>query len=258
MRKFLLSLLLLGLLPGFALAAEAEVPLAHSNASIENTASLQRGAKYFVNYCMGCHSLKYARYKRTAIDLDIPKAAAERHLIFGKDVGFADMMTNAMSDDQAANWFGKAPPDLTVIARERGPDWIYSYLKDFYLDPSRPTGVNNLVLPNSAMPDVLWQLQGLQRARFKTVKGPDGETSEAFQGFEQVTPGALTPEQYDRVVRDITNFLVYVGEPAKLQRYDLGWAAIIFILVLIGLTYALKRETWRDLHAGRSRSGETG
>lgn len=253
MNKPLLLLLLIGLLPGLAFA-EAEPTLENAHANIEDTASVQRGAKYFVNYCMGCHELKYVRFQRVAADLHIPKTAAMQYLVFGQGVDITDMMTNAMPESRAADWFGKTPPDLSVAARQRGADWIYTYLKQFYLDPERPTGVNNMVLKNPAMPDVLWQLQGLQRVKFKTVKEAGGATHEEFAGFEHVTKGTLTPEQYDRVVRDITNFLVYVGEPARLAREDIGWAAIIFILVLIGLTYALKRDTWRDLHSDRSPS----
>lgn len=249
MTKRLLIVFLLGIVPAAALAAEGPgVPLEPAQTNLSNQASLQRGAKYFVNYCMGCHQLKYARFKRTASDLGISKDAAMKYLIFGKGAGFASMMVNAMPEQGSAHWFGKTPPDLSVIARLRGADWIYNYLQDFYLDPSRPTGTNNLLLPNAAMPDVLWRLQGLQTAKFDTVKNAAGETEQHFAGFTQATKGALTPEQFDRMVRDITNFLVYVGEPAALKRSDLGWAAIVFILVLLGLTYALKREIWRDVH----------
>ncbi|HET7675877.1 MAG TPA: cytochrome c1 [Gammaproteobacteria bacterium] len=248
MRKLLIVLLLLGAAPGFAYAAEEGPVLQDAHSSLENMASVQRGAKYFVNYCMGCHSLQYQRYKRTAADLRIPPDLATKYLVFGTGVKLTDMMDNAMSSSSAKGWFGVAPPDLSVIARQRGANWIYTYLKSFYLDPSRPTGANNLVLPNSAMPDVLWQLQGLQTASFKTVKNENGETVQQFEGFKQAAPGALTPEQFNGVARDITNFLVYVGEPSQLQRSDVGWAAIVFILVLIALTYVLKRDVWRDVH----------
>ncbi|HET7586625.1 MAG TPA: cytochrome c1 [Gammaproteobacteria bacterium] len=249
MTKRLLIVFLLSFAPALALAAEgAGVPMEPAHTNLENRGSLQRGAKYFVNYCMGCHQLKYVRYKRMASDLGIDKTAAIKYLIFGEDAGYTSMMTNAMPEAAAADWFGTTPPDLSVIARLRGADWIYNYLQTFYLDPTRPTGTNNLLLPNAAMPDVLWRLQGLQRAKFETVKGPNGEVHQEFRGFEQVTEGTLTDAQFDQVVRDITTFLVYVGEPAKLMRYDLGWAAIIFILVLLGLAYALKREIWRDIH----------
>ncbi|HET7371569.1 MAG TPA: cytochrome c1 [Gammaproteobacteria bacterium] len=248
-KRLLIVFLLSSFAPALALAAEgAGIPMEPAYANLANRGSLQRGAKYFVNYCMGCHQLKYVRYKRTATDLGIQKEAAIKYLIFGEDAGFTSMMTNAMPEAAAADWFGTAPPDLSVIARLRGADWIYNYLQTFYLDPSRPTGTNNLLLPNAAMPDVLWRLQGLQKATFKTIKDANGETHKEFVGLEQVTEGALTDAQFDQVVRDITTFLVYVGEPAKLQRYDLGWAAIIFILVLLGLAYALKREIWRDVH----------
>lgn len=247
--KGVLIVFLLACMPALALAAEgADIPMQPAHTDLSSRPSLQRGAKYFVNYCMGCHQLKYERYKRMATDLGIQKEAASKNLVFGKGASYTSMMVNAMPRDKAADWFGTAPPDLSVIARLRGADWIYNYLRDFYLDPSQPTGSNNLLLPNAAMPNVLWRLQGLQKAQFKTVKDADGETHKKFIGFKQVTEGALSEAQFNQVVRDITNFLVYVGEPAKLQRYDIGWAAIIFILVLGGLVYALKREIWRDVH----------
>lgn len=247
--KRLLILLILGFSPALALAAEgATIPMASAHATVSNRGSLQRGAKYFVNYCAGCHELKYERFKRMATDLGIQKDTALKFLNFRKDAKYTSMMTNAMPDDKAAKWFGTTPPDLSVVARLRGADWIYNYLRGFYLDSSRPTGTNNLLLPNAAMPDVLWRMQGLQRAEFKTVTTDDGDTHQVFTGFKQVTDGVLSNAKFDRVVRDITNFLVYVGEPAKLHRYSIGWAVIIFLIVLGGIVYALKHEFWKDVH----------
>jgi ubiquinol-cytochrome c reductase cytochrome c1 subunit len=249
MKKCLPIVLLLGLAPTLAPAAEGPAaPMKPVYTNLDNQASLQRGAKYFVNYCMGCHELKYARFKRTATDLGLSKSTALKYLIFGKNAGFTSMMTNAMPEKKAAKWFGKTPPDLSVIARLKGATWIYNYLQDFYLDPSRPTGTNNLLLPNAAMPDVLWRLQGVQKAQFKTVTDASGDKHKQFTGFKQVTKGKLTQQELDQMDRDIVNFLVYVGEPAKLQRYGIGWAAVIFSLVLIALSYALKRAFWRDVH----------
>ncbi|HET7306720.1 MAG TPA: cytochrome c1 [Gammaproteobacteria bacterium] len=257
MKRTLIALSLLALTPALAFAAEeGSIPMQPAHTDLANRASLQRGAKYFVNYCMGCHELKYVRFKRVAEDLQIPKTAMMKYLIMGSDASYTSMMTNAMPN-AAAKWFGKTPPDLSVIARLRGADWIYNYLQDFYLDPSRPTGTNNLLLPNAAMPDVLWQLQGLQQAQFKTIKDADGRSHREFAGFKQATKGELTPAQFQRVVHDIANFLVYVGEPDALSRTDVGWAAIIFILVLLGLCYALKREIWRDVHL-QSHADESG
>lgn len=230
----------------FAASAGAGV-IRPANNDVENTASLQRGARNFVNYCMGCHSARYVRYSALADDLGLSEAQVIDNLMFtGERVH--DTMRSAMRPEDAARWFGVAPPDLTLIARSRGVDYIYSFLTSFYLDPSRPTGVNNLVLPGTSMPHVLWRLQGYQRAVY------DGESDAAhsavhkkFKGFELEAAGELKPEQYEQFVRDTVNFLDYIGEPMQLERRNLGMRVLAFLFVFFLLAYFLKKEFWKDV-----------
>lgn len=238
-----LAWLVLGLaLCGTAFAAP-EVPLQRANVNVANMAALQRGAKYFVNFCFGCHSAKYVRYNTLAKGLDLTNQQLVKNLMFtGKRPG--DTMQNAMRPADATRWFGVAPPDLTLMARDRGPDYIYTYLRSFYVDPSTPTGANNLVLPNSAMPDVLWREQGIQAAKFTKDK-KTGE--EVFDKFEMLQPGDMTPKQFDQMDRDIVTFLTYIAEPIKQEREALGKAVIIFLFVLLLLAYLLKKEIWKDV-----------
>jgi ubiquinol-cytochrome c reductase cytochrome c1 subunit len=234
----LLALLLSAVLGGAATAQEeAELESAQNN--VADTASLQRGAKYFVNYCLGCHSAKYVRYNRLAKDLQLTEQQLVDNLMFTGERPFDTMAIGARPEDQA-RWFGRQPPDLSLIARSRGPDYLYTFLRSFYADPKKPTGANNVVLPGTAMPHVLWELQGVQNAKFKE----DGE----FEGFELVRPGALQPEEYDEVVRDIVNFLDYIGEPIQRERVSLGIRVIGFLLVFWLIAYLLKKEIWKDVH----------
>jgi ubiquinol-cytochrome c reductase cytochrome c1 subunit len=226
-----------------ARAAE-EVELEPANNNVANTASLQRGAKYFVNYCLGCHSAKYVRYNRLAQDLQLTEDQLVDNLMFTGEQPY-DTMSIAMRPEDATRWFGTAPPDLSLIARSRGTDYLYTYLRSFYLDDSRPTGVENLVLPGTAMPDVMWELQGLNRAVFE----PDEEHGgvDVFVRFEPVTEGQLSELEYDQVVRDIVNFLDYIGEPFQLTRQSLGIRVIAFLLVFLLIAYLLKQEIWKDV-----------
>jgi ubiquinol-cytochrome c reductase cytochrome c1 subunit len=228
-------------LAGAALAQE-EAELEPANTNIKNQPSLQRGAKYFVNYCLGCHSAKYVRYNRLAEDLQLTEQQLVDNLMFTGKRPF-DTMAIAMKPQDAARWFGKEPPDLSLIARARGTDYLYTFLRSFYLDPSRPTGANNIVLRGAAMPPVLWELQGIQRAKFKV-----DEHGEVFEGFVTVKPGELTEPQFDEVVRDIVNFLDYIGEPIKREREALGIRVIGFLLVFLLIAYLLKKEIWKDVH----------
>ena len=234
------------LVPGVCLAAEeGAVPLDSADTDIHDVASLQRGARNFVNYCMGCHTLKYLRWNRMASDLGISEDDLKQYLITDGAKPFAPM-TNAMSPKLAEKWFGKAPPDLSLIARARGTDYLYTFLRSFYADPSRPTGVNNLVLPNAAMPDVLANLQGVQKPKIELItKG--NKTEKHVVGLEPGTPGSMTPEQFDGFVRDTVNFLDYAGEPIKATRERLGVWVMLFLLVFWGLTYLLKKEYWKDI-----------
>lgn len=218
---------------------------------VHNKASLQRGARNFMNYCSGCHSAQYVRYNRIAADLDIPEEVLRQNLIFNPDAKDSDVIRTSLSTEDAKRWFGNAPPDLSLIARSRGVDYISAYLKSYYVDPSRPTGVNNLVLKGTAMPHVLASLQGVQQAEFKNVpvKMADGTVHDepTFEKFVAGTPGSLTPAQYDEFVRDTVNFLSYMGEPIQVRRQAIGIWVMLFLLLFVALAYALKSEYWKDV-----------
>ena len=233
---------------GAAVASQAPggvIEPAHND--ITNIASLQRGAGNFVNYCMGCHSARYVRYSRLGADLGLSEQQVIDNLMFTGE-RIHDTMHISMRPEDAARWFGVTPPDLSLIARSRGTDYIYSFLKSFYLDPSRPTGVNNRALPGTAMPHVLWERQGLQEAVF------DGESDaehnavhKRFKEFKLVRPGTLTEKEYDQFVRDTVNFLDYIGEPMQLERRSIGLRVLAFLLVFFLFAYFLKKEYWKDV-----------
>jgi len=225
---------------------EGGIALMPAGTDIRNTESLQRGARAFMNYCSGCHSLKYLRYNRLGEDLKIPESELAANLMFTSDKSF-DTINSAMPKDSEA-WFGKQPPDLSLIARARGTDYLYSYMKGFYVDKTRPWGVNNLYLPSAAMPDVLAQLHGLQKPVFKNVPDEHGSARMVLVGVDSMTPGAMKPEEYDQFVRDIVNFLDYAGEPVKGKRQSMGVFVTLFLLVFFVFAYLLKKEYWKDVH----------
>jgi ubiquinol-cytochrome c reductase cytochrome c1 subunit len=232
-------------------AAGADWMTWHTDDDVTNTASLQRGARNFMGYCLGCHGLKYERYSRLATDLDIAAEELQKNLLGPGDKP-ADYILTSMPERDAATWFGKAPPDLSLMARARGPDYLYQFLKTFYVDASTPTGINNLRLAATAMPAVLSELEGLKRAVFKDVqeKGADGKvlTTHVFDHFEQLAPGRLSAAEYDEFVHDTVNFLDYVGEPTQAERRALGIWVVLFLLVFTWLAWLLKREYWKDVH----------
>lgn len=242
---------LAALLFGFAAVAAEGEAYPPAGVDVHNRASLQRGARNFMNYCSGCHSAQYVRYNRIAADLGIPEPELRANLIFNPDTKSSEVIRASLPSDDAKRWFGNAPPDLSLIARSRGPDYISAFLKSFYADPSRPTGVNNLVLKGTAMPHVLSGLQGVQTAEFKTVtrKMADGASvnEPEFEKFTIGTPGSLTPEQYADFVRDTVNFLTYIGEPVQVKRQGLGIWVILFLLLFTGFAYGLKKEYWKDV-----------
>jgi len=241
-----LLLIAVALFPaGLAMAQEGEIAVLHSGADINDVGSLQRGARNFMNYCSGCHSLTYLRYNRMAEDLKIPESELAADLMFTSNKVF-DGVNSAMPQD-AADWFGKQPPDLSLMARERGVDYIYSFLKGFYVDKTRIWGVNNMYLPNVAMPDVLADRQGLQKPVFKN-EADSGGSHMVLVGVEPLAPGALSPQEYDVFVRDIANFLDYAGEPVKAKRQSLGVFITLFLLVGFVFAYLLKKEYWKDVH----------
>jgi ubiquinol-cytochrome c reductase cytochrome c1 subunit len=231
---------------GSALAEEGGPALPSAGTDINNIDSLQRGARNFMNYCSGCHGLKYLRYNRMAEDLKIPESELTKNLMFTSDKSF-DHIESAMPAN-AADWFGKQPPDLSLMARERGTDYLYAYLTSFYVDKTRPWGVNNLILPSTAMPDVLAELQGLQKPVFKNEPDAHGSASMVLVGVEAMTPGAMKPEEYDQFVRDTVNFLDYAGEPIKAKRQSMGIFVMLFLLVFFVFAYLLKKEYWKDVH----------
>ena len=222
----------------------------HAANDVTNRTSLQQGARNFINYCLGCHSLQYMRYNRVAQDLGLTEEQLKTNLMFTGQRPF-DVMKSAMPTADAETWFGRAPPDLSLIARARGPDYLYQFLKTFYLDSGRPTGVNNLALENAAMPQVLADLQGTQKAVFVLEKKDEGNGAQmvrVFDHFEQVSPGRMSAAEFDEFVRDTVNFLDYVGEPVRAQREALGLWVVLFLLVFTGFAWALKKEIWKDVH----------
>jgi len=244
MKKLIIGLF--ALLPSLTMAAGPSVPLMDANIDLKDNASLQRGAKLFMNYCLGCHQMQYQRYERTFRDIGIPTEIGQEQLIFdGSKVG--SHIKNAIDKDDAAKWFGAAPPDLTLIARVRGTDWIYTYLKSFYKDESRPFGVNNVVFPSVGMPHVLQELQGLPTPITEEVE-EHGHTVTKVVGTETDGSGEMSDDEYDRAARDLTNFLAYVGEPSRLESEAIGIKVIGFLVILFILAFMLKKEYWRDVH----------
>jgi ubiquinol-cytochrome c reductase cytochrome c1 subunit len=247
MKKLLVTLsLFVGLVTSAAFAAGGGALPYKANIDQTDKASLQRGAKLFMNYCLGCHQMQFQRYERTFNDLGIPLEAGLENLIFTKDTKVGDHIKNAMPKADGAKWFGAAPPDLTLEARLRGPDWIYSYLKSFYVDPSRPFGVNNTVFKDVGMPHVLQELQGVPHKVYETQL-IDGEEQKVFVGIQADGSGELSEDEYDRAVLDITNFMVYIGEPMILERESIGWKALLFCLIFFVLAVLLKKEYWKDV-----------
>lgn len=242
----LITAVALVLAQGTGLAAEGGMKLQPADINLANEASLQRGAKYFMNYCAGCHSTEYVRYSHIADGLGLTHDQVEQNLIFtGQGIG--ETVKVAMDEQYAEAAFGVVPPDLSLTARSRGTDWIYNYLKAFYPDPSRQVGVNNKVYPNSAMPHVLWNLQGEQRPVYEQVT-TDGKSEKVFQGFEQVSEGLMSPGEYDRMVRDITAYMTYIAEPVRLERQRLGLWVMFYLAVFFVFAYFLKKEYWKDVH----------
>ena len=236
----------LALLPGLVLAAGGGFPLDKAEYDLSDKASLQRGAATFMNYCAGCHSTQYQRYNRVAADIGIPDDLMRENLVFtGAKIG--DLMKSAMSEKDAARWFGAPPPDLTLVARVRGADWIYTYLRSFYVDETRPFGVNNAVFPSVGMPHVLEPLQGTPRAEFETHT-LDGVEMQQVVSIKSDGNGEMNNEEYDQTVLDLVNFLVYSAEPVQQERERMGFWVLGFIAIFFIFTVLLKKEFWRDVH----------
>ena len=243
MKRLIIASVLL-FAPALGAASGGEVHLEDAGIDLTDKESLRRGAQDFVKYCMGCHSLKYMRYNRMGTDLGLDEVQVRKDFIFD-DSKPGDLMVSAMRPKDADKWFGTAVPDLTLVTRWRSSDWLYTYLKSFYLDDSRPFGVNNSVFPNVGMPNVLMDLQGAQQAVF--AKG-EGEEQGQVEHLELVKQGSMSPEEYDNMIRDLTNFLTYAGEPIRVERERLGVYVLLFLGVLFVLAYLLKKEYWKDVH----------
>ncbi|TFH50571.1 MAG: cytochrome c1 [Lysobacterales bacterium] len=262
------------LVPLVSLGAGDGAPPMSANTNIANQTSLQSGARVFVNYCMGCHSMEFMRYSRMAEDIGLDPDLVAEHLMFNTDK-IGDPMTIAMRADDASGWFGVPPPDLSVIARARGVDWLYTYLMTFYADsnPARPFGVNNLMFPEVGMPHILWPLQGVQSylkverpadvasehiekiepddkgLRLQTaITTKNGETIHVTDMLAVTIPGSMQPGEFRKTVRDLVNFLDYAGEPAQLARFEMGYWVVIFLSVFALLARALYKDFWRDVH----------
>ncbi len=246
MKKSLI--LVAGLLfPVLSLAAGGEVIFPNDNISVDwnDKASMQRGAQLFSNYCLSCHQAAYSRYNRVGKDLGISDELVSENLIFttnkyGEKTKVGELMKTTMTKEYAEAAFGTAPPDLSLVARSRGTHWLYNYLRGFYLDDTRPLGVNNGVFPNVGMPHVLAGLEGLKKAKL--------DEHGVVVGFEQVSQGTMTAEEYDQAARDLVAFLDYLAEPYKQTRQNVGTGVLIFLFVLLILSYLLKKEYWKDVH----------
>ncbi|HEY9098858.1 MAG TPA: cytochrome c1 [Thiobacillus sp.] len=241
MKRLKNFLLLLAAAPVMAFASGASVPLDKAPVNLADQDSLQRGARMFVNYCLNCHSASYMRYTRLQ-DLGLTEEQIKDNLLFAADKP-GETMRVGMSKADAKTWFGATPPDLSVIARSRGADWLYTYLRGFYRDDSRATGWNNTVFDKVGMPHVMWNLQGELAPIYKKV----GE-HEVVDRLELVKPGSVTLAEYDAMVGDLVNYLVWMGEPAQLKRKQLGLIVLAFLAFFFVVAYYLKKEYWKDIH----------
>ena len=255
--RVLIAFLLVGMFHTVT-AAESTITLLPMTPDLDDKASLQRGAKTYMNYCLGCHSLQYQRYERTANDLGIPHELMLEHLVFDPDTRIGSLIENSMALSSAKAWFGAVPPDLTLYTSLKGtPDYLYTYLKSFYADPARPLGVNNLLFENVGMPHVLLDLQGLPRKVCRTKLEADGSTQEPCDTdvivdgrymLEVDDRGSMSPEEYDQVAYDLTNFLYYVAEPTRQERERLGTFVLFFLAFFFVFTYLLGREYTKEFH----------
>lgn len=230
--------------PLVVLAAATGYRLDRSPHDPRDLVSLQAGTRTYVNYCLGCHGVQFMRYQ-SLTDLGLTEQQVRDNLMFGAEK-LSEPIKMAIDPKDGKAWFGVAPPDLSVVARVRGPDWLYTYLRTFYRDPKSANGWNNAVYQNVAMPHVLWSLQGVRRMEAVAVKQPDGKERIEYR-WSEVAKGAQSPAEYDATVRDLVNFLVYVGEPAAAERKAIGIVVLFALGVLFVFAWLLKREYWRDV-----------
>ena len=217
-----------------------------SNIDLDNIASLQRGARNFMNYCSGCHSAQYVRYSTIGKQLNLSEEQLTDNLMFNAEKTF-ETIKAAMPADKAARWFGQPPPDLSLMARARGADYVYNFLKGFYVSEDSPSGSNNVVLAGTSMPNVLWELQGYQKANFSHHENEDGSVTTTFEGFESLSAGSMDAEEFDEFVRDTTNFLAFIAEPVRQDRRKLGVWVLMFLVFFLILAIQLKKEIWKDV-----------
>jgi len=241
MKKTILAILMV--LPTLAFAAGGAYT-EKVDYDLHNKESLQNGAKLFVNYCLSCHSAAYQRYNRMAEDIGLTEAQVKANLMFAAEkVG--ETMTVALQTEDAKKMFGTKVPDLSVVSRARGADWLYTYLRTFYKDDSRPFGVNNVTFADVGMPHVLWELEGMKKlVNADEIKAHPGTAPK----FEKISDGKMSAVEYDNAMRDLTAFMVYMGEPAKLVRYELGVWVLLFLAILFLVAYPMKKEFWKDIH----------
>lgn len=252
MKKTLLVLLAAVMLMPMLATASSGAHLYEAPIDINDKESLRRGAQAFGDYCYSCHAASFMRFNRIAKDLEMSEEDVRGMLIHtrgkkGEPTKIGDLMKVSMTDDYAKEAFGTAVPDLSLTARARGADWVYTYLRSFYVDEYRPTGFNNTVFPDVGMPHVLWSLQGLQEPVYKTVTHHDVEVEE-LDHLKSIQPGTLSKVEYDVFLGDLTNFMVYLAEPVQVERRSLGWKVLLFLIVFFGFAYALKKEYWKDVH----------
>jgi ubiquinol-cytochrome c reductase cytochrome c1 subunit len=244
--KSMLASIALVCAAGFAHAGgAAATPLDEAPLNLGDKVSLQRGSKYFVNYCLNCHQAQFMRYKRLE-DLGLTEEQIKKNFIFDPNGKVSDQMTTALNPRDAKDWFGGVPPDLTLLARSRGSDWLYTYLRSYYRDDGSPTGWNNLVFPGVGMPHVLHDLQGTQRAIY-VEKDDHGKKIKVFSKFELDQKGSLSPREYDQFVGDLVNFMTYMAEPARGYRTSLGVLVLFFLGIVLLLSLWLKNEYWKDV-----------
>ena len=233
-------------------SAGNQAPMDHIETDVSDQESLQSGLALYANYCFGCHALQYARYERAANDLAIPNNIFEENLLVG-DTKIGQLMSISMSTDHAKVWFGSPPPDLTLVARLRGPDWLYNYLRGFYADPKRPYGVNNVIFKDVGMPHVLAPLQGVcaeapHLGVEPVVDALSGNIVSSSGCSEFSSEGSLSAAEYDEAIYDLVNFLEYVGEPSRAESEAMGRNVLIFLAFLFIFAYLLNKEYWRDIH----------
>lgn len=254
MKKILASLLAaFALVTGAQAAGGALVLDKFPKERVTDLAALQNGAKLFVNYCLNCHSAAFMRFNRLK-DIGLTEQQIKDNLLFPTDkVG--EVMKVSLDSKDAKEWFGAVPPDLTLVARSRasgsgsGADYLYTYLRTFYRDDARPTGWNNLTFPNVGMPHALWELQGQRTAKFVEVVDPHDATKKThhFEGFEQVTPGTLSPQEYDSAIADLVAYLQWMGEPVQQQRTRIGVGVLIFLAIFFVIAWRLNAAYWKDV-----------